>query len=211
MLSLIGLGLYDEKDLSVRAKEEIEDCDLLFMEKYTSKWEGQEELEEMIEKKIDVLERSQLEENFDEILKKAEEKRIGILIPGDPLVATTHIELLIQARRKEIKTKVVHSSSIYSAVAETGLQIYKFGKTTTIPYPEDNYRPESPYYVIKENREMGLHTLVLLDVKPDKAMEVCEAISYLLQLEKEKGEDVIDPNETVVAFSVKGKKTHLVY
>lgn len=211
MLSLIGLGLYDEKDISVRAKEEMEDCDLLYMENYTSKWKGREKLEEMLDKEVQILDRSQLEEDFDKILQKSENKKVGILIPGDPLVATTHIELLIQAKKSGVKTKIVHSSSIYSAVAETGLQIYKFGKTTTIPYPEENYKPHGPYDVIKENKGRGLHTLLLLDVKPDEAMEICEAASYLLKLEKEKEENVIDPNDNVLAFSVKGNKRHMVY
>ena len=67
------------------------------------------------------------------------------------MVATTHSDIILQAKKQGIKTKIIHSSSIFSAIAETGLQIYKFGKTTSIPYPEGKYMPTSPYKVVKDN------------------------------------------------------------
>lgn len=211
MLSLIGLGLHDEKDTTLRGLEEAKECDALYLERYTSQWKGLEGLQDLVDVRIEEVQRSKLEENLDDILQEAEDERVGILIPGDPLVATTHREILIQAKKREIKTKVIHSSSIYSAVAETGLQIYKFGKTTTVPFEEEGYRPESPYETIKENRERGLHTLVLLDIKDGGALEVCDALSYLLQLEKEKEEGIINPNDRVVALSIKGEERYISY
>jgi diphthine synthase len=124
---------------------------------------------------------------------------VGLLIPGDPLVATTHVDLLIQARKMGIKTKVIHAPSIYSALGETGLFIYKFGKTTTIPFPEKGYEPESPYDTIKENKERGLHTLCLLDVK-DKLMTPKEGMEYLLEIEKKRKEKVLDREDMVIVF-----------
>lgn len=211
MLSLIGVGLYDEKDVTLRGLQEMKRCDLLFLETYTSKWKGKEKLEERLGTEIEEVHRSDLEENLGEILEGAREKRVGILVPGDPLVATTHVEILIQAKKGDVDAKVIHSSSIYSAVAETGLQIYKFGKTTTVPFQEENYRPESPYDVIKENGEGGLHTLALLDIKEREAMEVCDGLAYLLEIEKEREGNVINPNDKVIALSIQGDETFFIY
>ena len=81
--------------------------------------------------------------------------------------------------------KIINNASILTAVGITGLQIYKFGKTTSIPYPDKNFRPETSYEVIRQNKILGLHTLVLLDLKPDlnKFMTVSEAINILLEIE----------------------------
>ncbi len=201
MITLVGLGLIDQKDISLRGIEAIEGADRIFMENYTSRWKGEKGIKDLVKKEIETVERNELEEGSDKILSMAKEGNVVVLIPGDPLVATTHVELLIHAKKMGIQTEVVHSSSIYSAVAETGLQIYKFGKTTTIPIPQKNYRPVSPYEVIDENKEKGLHTLALLDIK-ERAMEVEEALRYLLEIEDEKEEDVVTREEKVVAFNI---------
>lgn len=202
MLCLIGLGLYDEKDMTLRGLETAKSCDYLYVELYTSGWSGLENLKVRLDKEITEVKRSDLEENQKRILEEAKSKNVGILIPGDPLVATTHIDLLIQARKNGIKTKVVHAPSIYSALGETGLFIYKFGKTTTIPYPQRGYEPESPYDTIKENRERELHTLCLLDVR-EKLMTPKEGLEYLLKIESKRKENVIDKRDKVVIFLVR--------
>lgn len=204
MLVLIGLGLYDEKDVTLRGMEAAESCDSLYAELYTSGWSGLENLGASLGKEIRVVERSDLEENQGKILGEAKNKNVGILIPGDPLVATTHIDLLIQARKKGIKTRVVHAPSIYSAIGETGLFIYKFGKTTTIPLPEKDYEPESPYDTIKENKERGLHTLCLLDVK-GRLMTPKEGLQVLLKMEEKRNENVLNKEDKIVFFAVKDK------
>ena len=199
MLCLIGMGLYDEKDMTIRGIEACESCDSLYMELYTSGWFGLENLEKRIGKEIEVVERSDLEENQSRILEEAREKKVGVLVPGDPLVATTHIDLVLEARKRKIETKIVHAPSIYSALGETGLFIYKFGKTTTIPFPQKGYRPQSPYDAIRDNKKMGLHTLCLLDIKKE-LMQPREALEYLLEIEEERGEKVIVPEDKVLVF-----------
>ncbi len=199
MLYLIGLGLYDEKDMTLRGLESAKNCDKLYIELYTSGWFGLENLKVKLDKEIEEVKRSDLEENQKKILDEALSKKIGILFPGDPLVATTHIDLIIEAKKKGIKTKVVHAPSIYSALGETGLFIYKFGKTTTIPFTERGYEPESPYDSIKENKERGLHTLCLLDIKK-KLMEPKDALKYLLKIEKKRKENIIKKEDKVIVF-----------
>ncbi|UCG95275.1 MAG: diphthine synthase [archaeon] len=202
MLFLIGLGLYDEKDMTIRGMEAAKSCDSLYIETYTSGWSGVENLKVKTGKDIKVVGRSDLEEGQAKILEEARSRKVGILVPGDPLVATTHTDLLIQTRKQGIKTRVVHAPSIYSALGETGLFIYKFGKTTTIPLPEKGYEPESPYDTVKENRERGLHTLCLLDIK-NKLMSPKEGLEYLLRIEKKRGEKVIGPEDMAIVFVVR--------
>jgi diphthine synthase len=126
------------------------------------------------------------------ILKDAKEKNVAFLVVGDPFGATTHMDLLLRARKAGIKTQIIHNASIISAVGVTGLQGYKFGKTTSIPFPEKGFEPETPYDVIKENQKICLHTLLLLDLRPkeNKFMTVNDAISILLKIEMRRNEKV---------------------
>jgi len=202
MLCLIGLGLYDEKDMTIRGLETAKKCDSLYIELYTSGWNGLENLKLKLDKNVTEIGRSDLEEKQKKILDEAKSRNIGILVPGDPLVATTHTDLLIEAKKKGIKTRIVHAPSIYSALGETGLFIYKFGKTTTIPFPQEGYEPESPYDAIKENKEKGLHTLCLLDIK-EKLMTPKEGMEYLLNIEEKRGSGVIAREDKAVVFVVR--------
>src|SRR3990172_5506683 len=110
MLVFIGLGLFDEKDLTLRALEEARSCDVLYAEFYTSRMAGTsiERLEGVVGKKINVLSRPEVEEGKI-ILEKAGSSKVGFLVPGDPLISTTHIALRLQAREKGIETRVVHN------------------------------------------------------------------------------------------------------
>lgn len=209
MLTLIGLGLFDEKGLSLRAIEEAKKSDKAYIELYTTLWSGNlGKLEETIGKKIEVLKRKDLEEDSGRILSEARERNIAIFVGGDPLVATTHSALLIEARKQGIRTKVIHNSSIISAIAETGLHPHKFGPCVTIPFPEKTKGklPESVYDVVKMNKSRGLHTLCLLDIDAEegKLMAVKEAIEILLRLEEKRKEGLIDEKEKIVVFSKAG-------
>jgi len=211
MLYLIGLGLFDEKDLTLRGLEQLKESDYVYAELYTSFFHGDlQRLEALCGKKITVLKRADLEEHpEDTVLKHAGEKTVSLLVAGDPMVATTHVDLALRARAKGAAVKVIHSSSVYSAVAETGLQIYKFGKTTSVVYPEKSYFPESPYDALKENRERGLHTLCLLDVKAeeDRYMTVAEAVGILFEIEKKRRQGVFTGDTLCVGVSRLGGDT----
>lgn len=197
MLVLIGLGLHDEADITVKGLEEAKSCDVLFAEFYTSTMTGAdvEKLEALIGKKISVLERSDLEEKSGEILEKAKAQKVGLLVPGDPLISTTHIHLRIGAKRMGIETRVIHNASIHSAGPSiSGLQNYKFGRSATVAIPLEGFSPETPYDVIKENKERGLHTLLFLDIRVDGEsrvqMTANEAIKALLEIEEKRKEKV---------------------
>jgi len=193
MLYIIGLGLYDEKDITLKGLEVLKKCKKIYAEFYTNLWHGRiENLEELAGNKIKILNRKIIEETPDEFLNHAKTEDTALLIPGDPMAATTHIDIVLRAEKLGIKVKIIHSSSIFSAVGEAGMQLYKFGKTTSIVFPEKNYFPESPYDSLRDNLKMNLHTLLLLDVKYDenKYMTVNDGIEILLQIEEKKSEGV---------------------
>jgi len=215
MLSFVGLGLYDENDLSLRGLDVLKKSHTVYAEFYTSFFGGSiPALEALTGKKITVLSRSDVEEHPEEsVLKDARGSDVSLLVCGDPMVATTHIDLTLRARKLGIGVQIIHASSVYSAVAETGLQIYKFGKTTTLAYPEKGYKPTSPYDVIAENKERGLHTLVLLDVKAEQKryMTVSEGAKLLLEMEAEKKRGLFTPNSLCVGVARLGYDTKIAY
>ncbi len=105
-----------------------------------------------------------LEDKSSEFLERAKKKDIALLVYGDPLIATTHIALLKEAKKIQVKTEVIHNVSILNAIAQTGLSIYKFGKIASMPEWKQDYKPESFYETIKQNLSIQAHTLLLVDI-----------------------------------------------
>ncbi|ASJ05238.1 diphthine synthase [Thermococcus barossii] len=205
----IGLGLYDERDITLKGLETARKCDLVFAEFYTSLLAGTtlDKIEKLIGKPIRRLSREEVELHFERIvLSEAKERDVAFLTAGDPMVATTHADLRIRAKELGIESYVIHAPSIYSAIAITGLQIYKFGKSATVAYPEKNWFPTSHYDVIRENRERGLHTMLFLDIKAEqnRYMTANEAMEILLQVEDMKKENVFTPDTLVVVLARAG-------
>ncbi|MDO8741474.1 MAG: diphthine synthase [Candidatus Woesearchaeota archaeon] len=198
-LYFIGLGLNDEKDVSVKGLEIIKKADFIYLEDYTSKLNIPIEiLEKFYNKKITLATREIVEKKPDAILNNAKTKTIAFLVAGDPFAATTHIDLYLRARKENIKCYVIHNASALTSIAMTGLQLYKFGKTTSIPFGNENV--ESPYDVLKENRSINAHTLFLLDLRPDenKFMSINDAIRYLLKVELRRNEKVFSEKNLCV-------------
>ncbi len=212
MLLLIGLGLYDEKDITLRGIEEAKSSDYVYAEFYTSFMPGLslKRLEELLGREIKLLSRSDIEERGEEvILEKAKKSKVSLLVAGDALISTTHVHLLLDARKLGIEVKVVNNASIYSAAPSlSGLQNYKFGKSTSVARPERGFFPETPYNVVKENRERGLHTMLFLDIKEKEGelylMHAREALEILLKLEEKRKEKVITPETLALVVSRAG-------
>ncbi len=186
-LVFVGLGLYDESDVSLKGLQELTTCDQVYAEFYTAKLGrfDKKTFEKQIGKKIHELSREETEKG-DKIIDAAREANVVFLTAGDPMIATTHVDLRLRAIKQGIQTKIIHSSSIATAVPGLlGLQSYKFGRTTTLAYPEKDYFPTSPYCVIYDNNMMGLHTLVLLDIQAEKNryMTANEGLDLLMQME----------------------------
>ena len=211
-LVFVGLGLFDERDISLRGLDEIKDVDTVFAEFYTSLMRGLsvERLRELVGRDVVVVSRRLLEEEEGrEILRKARRGKVAFLVPGDPLIATTHVDLRIRAEGEGIKTKVIHGSSIISAVVGlSGLQNYKYGRSVTIPFAEAGFVSETPYRVIVENKERGLHTLCFLDIKAEekKYMTVKKGLEALLKVEERKSEGVVTRKTLVVGVARAGSE-----
>ncbi|MCP3683438.1 MAG: diphthine synthase [bacterium] len=190
-LYMIGIGLCDEKDISLSGLEAIKSCDMVYLDSYTSVLKDASQLETLYGKKVIRASRELIEQST-EIVDNAADKNIAFLVVGDALSATTHINLFMAAKQKNIKCIVINNASVISAVGITGLEIYKYGKTTSIPFQEENFKPEVFYDVLKENKAAGLHTLMLLDLRPneERFMTIKEAIDILLDIEKKRGEKV---------------------
>ena len=199
-LIFVGLGLNDEAGISLKGLEETKTAEYVFMETYTSLMPdfSLQRFEELCGKKIQVLSRRQLEEeNGAQLLQAAKKSKTVFLVPGDPFIATTHVTLRIDAEKQGIKTRIVHGTSIMSAIVSlSGLHNYKFGKTVTIPFPE-NFSV-TPYNVITQNKQLGLHTLCLLDLKAtqNQYLSINQATKMLLEIENKKKQGTIT-DETV--------------
>ena len=213
-LIFIGLGLYDEKDISIKGLNEIKNSDKVFAEFYTSKLTGfnKKHFEKDIGKRIEILTREETEKG-DKIIDHASKEKVAFLTCGDPMIATTHVDLRLRAMKNGIKTKIVHSGSVVTAIPGLlGLQNYKFGRTTTLAFPEKNYFPTSPYNIIKENKKMGLHTLILLDIQADKNiyMTANQGMKLLLKMEEKFKENIFSEDSVVCVVARAGSSNPVI-
>jgi len=211
----VGLGLFNDMGISLRGLEEVKTADKVFIELHTSLMPefSIENLEGISGNKFCVVSRQELEEeNGETVLKAAETGKAVLLVPGDPLIATTHVALRIQAEKIGIKTRVVHGASILSAVIGlSGLHNYKFGKTVTIPLPSETIS-ETPYEVIAQNKRLGLHTLCLLDikVKENRYMKICEGLESLLKIEEKRRERIVTMDTLALGIARAGSSNPAV-
>jgi len=203
-LVFVGLGLHDEKGITLRGLEEARAADVVFAEFYTSALLGTriEAVEALVGKPIRRLTREQVE-GGKEVLEAAKGRRVAFLVAGDPMVATTHADLRLRAAAAGIPTRVIHGVSILGAAAGTlGLQAYKFGRTTTVPFPSPGIRVTSPLDPIVKNRRAGLHTLILLDLHENGTfLDPKDALRSLLDMAEHTGSREFDPRTVVCVLS----------
>jgi diphthine synthase len=204
MITFIGLGLDNEKDITLKGLEAVKASEYVYLESYTSRLNCPvSELEKLYGKKIIPADRELVEKKAEQILERAKTKNVAFLVIGDPFGATTHSDLFLRAKNKKIDVKIIHNASILNAIGEIGLQLYKFGKTTSLVFPEENFQPENAYDIIKENKKMEAHTLVLLDIKSElnKFMTVNDAIERLLEIENKRKEGVFTKETLCIGIS----------
>lgn len=207
MLYLVGIGIHDERDISLKGIDACKKCKSVFAEFYTSPIAvNMPNLEKIIGKKITVLDRKHVEEE-NIIIDAAKKGDVAFLVGGDPLAATTHADIALEAKKCGIKVEVIHSSSVFSAIAETGLHLYKLGRTVSLPMPQKNYSPASPYNNIVENKKCGLHTLLLLDI----GMTANKAIEVLLELEAREKKKLFTKNTKLVVCAHLGGDSLIKY
>ena len=208
MLYLIGIGLRDANDITLKGLEIVKKCDSIYLEGYTSLLACSiDELSKFYGKKVTLLGRKEVESDF--ILDEAKKKKIALLIIGDPFGATTHSSLILEAKEKGISFEVIHNATILSAIGETGLSLYKFGRVVSIPY---EIIVDSVYESISENQKDNLHTLCLLDIRADenRYMTVNEAIKNLLELEKKHKKKILSPSTIGIGIARLSGKDQMI-
>ncbi|OJJ50025.1 hypothetical protein ASPZODRAFT_89785 [Penicilliopsis zonata CBS 506.65] len=216
MLYLVGLGLADETDITVRGLEVVKKAERVYLEAYTSiLLVEKEKLEAFYGRPVIVADRELVESGSDDILAGADKADVAFLVVGDPFGATTHTDLVLRARELGIETKNIPNASIMSGIGCTGLQLYNFGQTVSMVFFTETWKPSSFYDRIKENAQIGLHTLVLLDIKvkeqslenmargrkiyePPRYMTVAQCASQMLEIEEERQEGVYTPDSLAV-------------
>jgi len=170
MLTFVGLGLYDERSVTVAGQDAIRSADRVVAEFYTSKLAGAtvDDLESYHDTTIEVRDRTGVEQTPDDILDTAVDDDVVFLTAGDTMISTTHTDLRLRAHERGIDTRVVHGTTAQAAASSlTGLQNYRFGKATTLPFERSHAGdalPQSVLDTVDENRSRGLHTLVFLDI-----------------------------------------------
>jgi len=215
-LVFVGLGLHDENSISLRGLNTIREAESIFVELYTSLMPAFSisRLEELSGKKIHVISRHDIEEEAGQkILDAAKKGKTVLLVPGDPLIATTHVDLRIRAEKQQIKTRIIHGASIISAVIGlSGLQNYKYGRSVTIPFTDEISAVETPYKVIMENRRLGLHTLCFLDIKAEEKryMTIRYGLEKLQAIEKTKQKRIVTPSTLAIGIARAGSNNPTV-
>lgn len=233
MLYVIGLGLGDEKDITLKGLEAVKKCEKVYIEAYTSllsfglSSEGLSSLEKLYGRSVMLADREMVEERADDILNEALVTSVAFLVVGDPFGATTHTDLVVRAKRLGVKVKVVHNASVMNAIGICGLQLYRYGETVSIPFFTETWRPDSFYEKIQRNRTLGLHTLCLLDIRvkepsleslcrgkkqyePPRYMTINTAIEQLLEIEHARGESAYSKETTCVGFARIGSEDQMV-
>lgn len=199
-LFFIGMGLEDLSCLTLKGLQLLKESDLILLDAYTNYFDVTIP-PELADLNIKLVSRQELEDNAREILDQAKTKKIALLVPGDPFLATTHVSLRMEAVQKGIAHEVVHNASIFSAAPSiTGLSAYRFGKTATIPFPENKSR--YPYDVCVQNLRADAHTLFLLDidVKNDRFLDVVEGLKQLMQIENSLQQGVVTSTAIFIAL-----------
>lgn len=166
MLVIAGLGLDPKTELkrNTQIADLIKSSDCCYMDSYTNTLEN-DAVEAYKAWGVRMADRELLESGA--LAKEAREKKVALLVPGDPLFATTHHSLVIECAEKGIECKVINNVSIHTAaISLSGLQGYRFGRTVTLT-TQNGKHVLSPYELIGKNLNNGMHTLALVDPAMD--------------------------------------------
>ncbi len=213
-LTIIGLGLNSEADLSLRGLEAARQAEEVFLEDYTSLLTGLSlpKLEELLQKPVRLLNRDNLEHpGLAGFLDEIASKNVALLVPGDPLTATTHQAVRQEALKQGLGVRVVHGASIFTAAPGlAGLFIYKFGPSATITFPDNP--SAAPYETLYENKQRGLHTLFFLDIRrqEDRYMTIAQALQILKDIESRERRVIITDQALFVGVAQAGSERPIV-
>lgn len=202
MLYLIGLGL-NKEGISKEGLGIVKRSKKVYLENYTVDFPYKVgELSEVLGKDITPLNRDDVEGL--EFIDEAQKKDVVLLVYGSPLTATTHITILDECEKSGIKCKVIYSASVLDAVAETGLQLYKFGKVASMPAWKKSFEPDSFMEIVHENQSIDAHSLILIDI----GLDIQDALE---QLKKSAENHKVKLNKLIVCQQLGEKKQKIFY
>ena len=201
-LWLIGIGPGDLDHITERARRVAQECSKRYLEGYTAILPPSEE--ERLESVVGPWERLMRDgvESPEIMLNEARVSAVALLVVGDPMQATTHIDLEERCAEEGVGFHVIPGLTATAlAVSLSGLQSYRFGRQVTIPFSEGDYLPISPFEMICKNKDAGMHTLALLDLDPTgmgleqpRPMTPSEAVDHLVRMNM-KSEEYNQPVE----------------
>ncbi len=189
VLKLVGLGLGPPDYLTLKALSALESSRIVYLDTYTSSVPPElvKFLAGRLGARLRLAGRRDLEEGVRAILDEASVGEVSIAVPGDPMIATTHVAVLQEAVKRGVDFEVIHGVSALSAAISTShLSSYRFGRVVTIPKQSSAESLSTIYRRIAENLQAGLHTLVLLDVA-GSGMLASEACAELLKVAEKEG------------------------
>ena len=199
-LYLIGLGL-NEHSISKEGMEAIAKCKRVYLENYTVDFPYTEhQLEEVIGKKVISADRDKVEGLS--MIDEAQKLNVALLVYGSPLTATTHITIIDECRKSGVKYKILYNASIFDAVAETGLQLYKFGKVASMPAWKKSFEPTSFMEIVQQNMSQQAHSLILVDI----GLQFPKALTQL----KKAAEEYNIPLKKLVVCQAMGTKNRKI-
>tara|TARA_B100000683_G_scaffold132103_1_gene128991 strand:- start:5153 stop:6076 length:924 start_codon:yes stop_codon:yes gene_type:complete len=219
-LLLVGMGMGRLEGMTQEALDAATKADHRRYEAYTALWPEAElsRLEEVIGSVQRVM-RPEVEEP-DELFALAKQSLVALLVVGDPLQATTHVDLQLRAREIGVECRVFHGISITSVVTgAVGLSNYKFGRQTTLTYPYGDWIATSPLEVLASNWEQNLHTLALLDLDPTglgtgdqqpmRPEDAVESMRLMWEKLQETGDEPLSEDHVRLAFRQMASKLYL--
>lgn len=198
MLYIIGLGL-NENGISKEGLLTLEKCKKVYLESYTVDFPYKIDELKLGKKRKTIIPLSRRDVESEKLIKEAKSTKIALLVYGSPLFATTHMTLILDAEKMGVRTKVIYGTSVFDAIAETGLQSYKFGKIASMPSQEADFMQ-----YVKENQSIGAHSLILIDI----GMEYEEALG---RLEKQTEKENIKLEKIVVCSKIGTPEKNILY
>lgn len=213
MLNIIGLGLRGVRSITLESLEVLKTCDIIYFETYTSisPESSIEDIRNLTGKEVLEADRNFVESELD-LIKESTKSDVCLLVTGDPLTATTHNQLRLDAKKEGVRVRIYENSSVLSVIPGVlGLMHYRFGPPVSVPFISSNFFPTSVYDKIEKNASMELHTLLLLDLRDGKTMPVQEAIDFLQELEIRKKKGILQPGRMLcvaIAVSQPGERIY---
>ncbi|OIR58720.1 MAG: diphthine synthase [Amphiamblys sp. WSBS2006] len=223
MLYLVGIGLDSEKDITLKGLEAVRSSEKIYLEEYTSQLSVPvSQLEQLYGKEVVRADRETIQDRKGTIVEEARSGNISVLVIGDALSATTHVDLLQTAKERQVGCTVIHNASIMTAVSVCGLPLYNYGQTVSIPFFTEKWMPESFYDRIVANKQRGLHTLCLLDIKvkerdedggyrPSRFMSVSDAARQILFVAQKRKDGAIEDSTVGVGLARIGTQTEAIH